>query len=293
MATSWSGEAPNYRFETEAVSGSYLTAGEYQGMRDLVHRPTGVQLAAGETLPGLVAPYRVFGNGRRYDDVRDRPNQAEVVPEGLRIRYPSDEANPFDLEQLYCWSGDVLDVHSTITAHEDLLRFELCISSYLSAGFRAFVSRQSNEWGEQGGRIVPVDVNPMTDVYAMFPRDETAMGIMFDGRWDLPPYPVRWTVPAWFDLPLAYRRQAKTGVMGLAMGDPRECYAIGISVNDPPEDPDPDRGYQAIYFYLFGRDIRQHEIASARVRWVIGKDLTEQEIHARWEAFLKDHEGRS
>lgn len=287
MATSWSGEYPNFRFETETVSGSYLAAGEYQGMRDLVHRSTGVQVAAGETLPGLVAPYRVFGNGSRYGDVRDRPNRAEIVAEGLRITFPSNEENPFDLETLYCWSGDTLDVHSTITAHEDLLGFELCISSYLSAGFRAFVSRQSNEWGEQGGRIVPVDANPMTDVYAMFPRDETAAGMIFDGRWDLPPYPVRWTVPAWFDLPLAYRRHAKTGVMGLAMGDPKECYTIGISVNDPPEDPDPARGYQAIYFYLFGRDIHQHEVASAQVRWVIGKDLSEQEIHARWESFLK------
>jgi hypothetical protein len=288
MATSWSGEDSIYRFETEVVSGSYLAAGDYQGMRDLVHRPTGVQVAAGETLPGLVAPYRVFGNGRRYDDVRDRSNRVEIVPEGLRIIYPSNEENPFDLESLYCWSGDTLDVHSTITAHEDLLRFEFCISSYLSAGFRAFVSRQSNEWGEQGGQIVPVDVNPMTDVYAMFPRDETAAGMIFDGRWDLPPYPVRWTVPAWFDLPLAYRRHAKTGVMGLAMGDPKECYTIGISVNDPPEDPDPAKGYQAIYFYLFGRDIRQHEVASARVRWVIGKELPEREIYARWETFLKD-----
>lgn len=287
MATSWSGEYPNFRFETGAVSGSYLAAGEYQGMRDLVHRSTGVQVAAGETLPGLVAPYRVFGNGRRYGDVRDRPNRAEIVPEGLRITFPSNEENPFDLETLYCWAGDTLDVHSTITAHVDLRGFELCISSYLSAGFRAFVSRQSNEWGERGGRIVPVDANPMTDVYAMFPRDETAAGMIFDGRWDLPPYPVRWTVPAWFDLPLAYRRHAKTGVMGLAMGDPKECYTIGISVNDPPEDPDPAKGYQAIYFYLFGRDILQHEVASAQVRWVIGKDLSEQEIYARWESFLK------
>lgn len=288
MNNLWHDENPHYRFETDVVSGSYLTAGEYQGMRDLVHRPTGVQVAAGESLPGLVSPYRVFGNGRRYGDVRDRPCQVEIVAEGLRIAQPADEENPFDLESLYSWNGDTLDVKYTISPHEDMRRFELCIASYLSAGFRAFVSRQSNEWGEKDSKIVPVDTNPMTDVYAMFPRDEKAASMIFDGRWDIPPYPVRWSVPAWFDLPLAYRRHAKSGVMGLTMGDPQECYTIGISVNDPPEDPDPANGYQATYLYMFGRDLPKGETAKASVRWVIGKDMSDEEIFARWEAFLAD-----
>jgi hypothetical protein len=257
-------------------------------MRDLVHRPTDVQIASGQTLPGLVAPYRVFGNGRRYDDVRDRPAQAEISGDRLRIVYAADENNPFDLDSHYCWTEDTLDACYKVDPHEDMRRFELNISSYLSGGFRAYVSRQSNEWGEKKPRLVPVDVNPMTDVYAMFPRDESAAEMIFDGRWDLPPYPVRWTVPAWFDLPLAYRRHAKSGVTALAMGDPRECYTIGISVNDPPEDPDPARGYQAIYFYLFGRDLSAGEPATARVRWVVGKDLSEDEMLERWASFLSD-----
>ncbi len=286
MTTRWQEDGTNYHFETDEVTGSYLTAGPYQGMRDLVHRATGIQVASGETLPGLVAPYRVFANGRRYDDVRDRPARVKLVDERLHITYAADEDNPFDLESQYCWTGDTLDAYYRINPHADMCRFELCISSYLAGGFRAYVSKQSNEWGEKESKIVPVDVNPMTDVYAMFPRDESAAELIFDGRWDLPPYPVRWTVPAWFDLPLAYRRHAKSGVMGLAMGDPKECYTIGISVNDPPEDPDPAKGYQAIYFYLFGRDLPAGTPATARVRWVIGKDLSEDDIHGRWNSFV-------
>ena len=288
MTTRWYDENPNFRFENDVVSGTYLTAGEYQGMRELIHRPTEIQVAAGETLPGMVSPYRVFGNGRRYDDVRDRANQATAVPEGLRIVFPADEKNPFDLASLYRWNGDTLDAEYTVHPHKDLCSFELCIASYLSAGFRAFVSRQSNEWGEQNSKIVPVDTNPMSDVYAMFPRNEAAAATIFDGRWDMPPYPVRWTVPGWFDLPLAYRRHAKSGVMGLALGDPKECYTIGISVNDPPEDPDPANGYQAIYFYMFGRDLLKDEKTTVRIRWVIGQDLNEAEVSARWDSFVAD-----
>lgn len=285
MATIWRVEGDYCHFENERVSGRYLTAGKYQGMRSLVHRPTGVEIAAGETLPGLVAPYRVFGNGRRYGDVRDRPTQVELLPEGLCITHPADAENPFDIVSRYTWSGDTLDVRYAIHLHADMQAFELGVASYLSAGFRAYVSRQSNNWGETCSRIVPVDVNPMTDVYALFPRDEAAMKTIFDGRWDQPPYPVRYAVPAYFAHSLAYRRHAKSGVMALGMADPKECYAICIPVNNPPEDPDPANGYQGLYFYLFGRDLGRGETAVTHVRWVVGQNLSEQEIRARWESF--------
>ncbi len=284
-SSAWRAEGADYHFQTDVVSGRYLTAGKYQGMRSLVHRPTGVEIASGEKLPGLVAPYRVFGNGKRYGDVRDRATKVELIPEGMRITHPADEENPFDIISCYSWEADTLEVRYTVKLNADMKGFEMGVASYLSAGFRAFVSRQSNNWGEKGSKIVPVDVNPMTDVYALFPRDETVMKTVFDGRWDLPPYPVRYAVPAYFAVPLAYRRHVQSGVMAIGMGDPKECYAICIPVNNPPENPDPANGYQGIYFYLFGKDMNRGETASAHIRWVIGKDISEQEILRRWESF--------
>ena len=119
------------------MSGKYLTAGHYQGMRSLVHRPTKVQIAAGETLPGLAAPYRVFGNGRRYGDVRDRATQVEVVSEGLRITHPADSENPLDIVSLLSWKGDTLDIQYSIMPHAEMLGFEFGVASYLSPGFGA------------------------------------------------------------------------------------------------------------------------------------------------------------
>ncbi len=287
MTTSWHSEGDYYCFSNELVSGKYLTTGHYQGMRDLVHRASGVQIAAGETLPGLVAPYRVFGNSRRYGDVRDRNGQREIVPEGLRITHPADSENPFDLVAIYSWEGGTLDIRYRITAHVEMRGFELGIASYLAAGFRGFICRQSNVWGEKDPRIVPVDVNPMTDVYAVFPRSEADFKTIFDGRLDLPPYPVRFVAPAYFAHPLAYRRHAKSGVTAVGMADPKQCYSICLPVNNPPEEPDPANGYQGIYFYLFGRDLRQGETVATRLRWVVGQDLSDQEVLARWESFAR------
>lgn len=285
MTVPWHIEGDYACFQTDCVSGKYLTSGHYQGMRELVHRSTGVAIAAGERLPGLAAPYRVFANGRRYGDVRERNGRIETVPEGLRIAHVANQENPFDLAAVYAWEHDTLDIRYTITAHEELRGFELGIASYLAAGFRAFVSRQSNVWGKTEERIVPVDVNPMTDVYAVFPRSEAEMRTIFDGRWDLPPHPVRFTVPAYYALPLAYRRHAKSGVMAVGMADRKECYSICIPVNNPAENPNPANGYQAIYFYLFGRDLHQGETATTRIRWVIGKDMPEDEVLALWQGF--------
>jgi hypothetical protein len=288
MSATWRAQQPYYSFETDLVAGQYLTAGQYQGMRSLIHRPTAVEIAAGEKLPGLVAPYRVFGNGRRYGDLRDRPTEVQSVAEGLRITHSADQDNPFDFVALHTWAGDALDVRYTIHAHEDFRAFEVGIASYLSAGFRAFAYRQSHIWGEKDDKFVPVDSNPMTDVYAIFPRGEAEMKTIFDGRWDLPPYPVRYGAPAFFAHPLAYRRQAKSGVMAVGMGDPRECYAVAIPVNDPPDDPDPTKGYQAIYFYHFGRDLKQGETAKFRVRWIVGQNISDQEILQRWDSFASE-----
>ena len=286
MKTTWKIEGQHCCFENESVTGQFLTSGEYQGMRSLVHRPSGIEIAAGEKLPGLVAPYRVFGNGKRYGDVRDRQPKVELVPEGARMTHSADSQNPFDLVAVYSWQDGVLEIHYTLTTQAEMRGFEIGIASYLAAGFRAFVSRQSNNWGEDAPRIVPVDVNPMTDVYALFPRGEAEMRTIFDGRWDLPPYPVRYTVPGYFALPLAYRRHATSGVTALGMADPKECYAICIPVNNPADVPDPANGYQAIYFYFFGRDLRLGETVGWRLRWVIGKDLGETEIQEHWESFV-------
>lgn len=285
MTTPWHIEGQYACFETDLVSGKYLTAGHYQGVRDLVHRPTGVQIAAGEKLPGLVAPYRVFGNGRRYNDVRERDGRVEQVSEGIRITHARNAENPFDLTSVYSWSHDTLEVRYTLAIHAEMQGFELGIASYLAAGFRAFVPRQSNVWGEKDYKIVPVDVNPMTDVYAVFPRSEADVKTIFDGRLDLPPYPIRFTVPAFYAFPWAYRRHVRTGVMALGMADPKECYSMCIPVNNPPEDPDPANGYQGVYFYLFGRDVHPGETLKTRVRWVIGQDMPESEILARWNEF--------
>jgi hypothetical protein len=291
MDSIWTAEGPRCRFENDAVAGWFLTSGEYQGMRSLVHRPTGVEVAAGETLPGLVAPYRVFGNGQRYSDIRDREPQVALGADGLTMRHPADPRNPFDLSALYSWQAGTLDIRYTLTTQAEMRGFEIGIASYLAAGFRGYVSRQSNVWGEDAPRIVPVDVNPMTDVYALFPRSEAELKTIFDGRWDLPPYPVRYAVPGYFALPLAYRQQAASGVAALGMADPRECHAICLPVNNPPEVPDPAHGYQAVYFYFFGRDLREGETVTWRLRWVIGQDLTDEEIRAQWEAFAAQRFG--
>ena len=285
MNTVWTMEGNHCRFENESVVGWFLTSGEYQGMRSLVHRPSGLEIAAGEKLPGLVAPYRVFGNGRRYSDVRDRQPRVERVAEGVKMTHAADSDNPFDLAATYSWQGPSLEIGYAVTAHTEMCGFEIGIASYLAGGFRAFVSRQSNHWGEPGAKIVPVDVNPMTDVYALFPRSEAELRTIFDGRWDLPPYPVRYAVPAYFAVPLAYRRHAASGVTALGMADPKECYAICLPVNNPPEHPDPANGYQAIYFYFFGRDLRAGETARWRLRWVIGQDLSDADVESRWKEF--------
>jgi hypothetical protein len=79
-----------------------------------------------------------------------------------------------------------------------------------------------------------------------------------DGRWDLPPNPVRWEILPKLARPLAVRRAPASGLTALLMAPARDCFAIAM--------PYQSEGHYSTYLSLFGRDLPAGIVARARAR---------------------------
>lgn len=253
-------------FDTGVLRGKMKLDGTYQGIASLVYVPTGMELLKP---PGVLSYYRVLTTGFRYGThghsgaVRDWPLVARVVDGGaLEVRFPPAADHPMELTGTFRWrSADTLDLETTIKTPAALPRLEIFLSSYFVEGFDALVYVRRNRYGSgKPAALLRADWNELLDGnYLMFPRDEDALRMIYDGRWDIPPNPVTWGFLRWLAAPIAVRRNVEAGLTAVFMSPPADCFAMSLPYNKQPADG--VAGHRAIYQSLFGRDLAAGQTA--------------------------------
>ena len=279
-----------FQFDTGALRGGIRLDGKWQGIEELVHVASGVEVAQGGKLPGLFSYYRVFSTDTRYGHAaRDWPTVNKILPDGaLQVHWPPAEDHPLEMTAIYRWSRpEVLDVETIVKPQRAMPRFEAFVSFYFTEKFRSLVYVKPNRFG--GGKkpgFLAADWNPLIDgAYLMYPRDREAVLMIFDRRWDFPPSPVQWSVCRWLAAPLAMPREESTGMVALLMAPPEDCFAIATPYNKTP--PDGVAGHQSLYLSLFGQDLAEGQTARAHSRLVVGK-LSEQQAVEQYQQYLDE-----
>jgi len=282
-----------YSFDTGVLRGKMRVDGTYQGIASMTYVPTGMELLKP---PGVMSYYRVLTTGFRYGThgrtgaVRDWPPVARLVDGGaLEIRFPPAADHPMEVTGTFRWqSADTLDVETTIKTPAALPRLELFLSNYFVEGFDALVYVKRNRYGSgKPAAFLRADWNELLDGnYLMFPRDEDALRMIYDGRWDIPPNPVTWGFLRWLEAPIAVRRHAEAGLTAAFMSPPADCFAISLPYNKQPADG--VAGHRAIYLSLFGPDLAAGQTAKARCRLIVAKDLSDDVILQRYQQYLKE-----
>lgn len=279
-----------YSFDTGVLQGAIRLNGRSQGITRLLHSPTGVAVAAGDSLPGIFSYYRVFSTDTRYGDAaRDWPTIKKIRSDGsLEVYWPPAADHPLEITAIYHWRRpDTLDLQTTVRVQKDMPHFELFLSSYFRPGFRAFVYVKPNFFASGKPEFVAADVNPLVDgSYLMFPRDREAALLIFDRRWEIPPNPVQWSVTRRLAAPLAMRRDDATRVTALLMAPSPDCFAIATPYNKTP--PDGVAGHQSLYLSLFGQDLRAGQTARAHSRLVVGQDLSHERAVELYQQYLSE-----
>jgi hypothetical protein len=249
-----------YAFDTGVLRGRLRAGGKSLGLTLVTHIPSGTRL---DRSNGLLSHYRVFTKGVRYGGgAWDWPSEAELSSGGsVEVRWPSTEQRPFQMRAVYRWrTPEILDLETVVKADKDLAGFESFLANYLSESFTnaAVFGSPSAETENQPGFI---RLRAAAGAWQMFPREDSVLPVIHDGRWRLEPNPVNWTIRPHFGRPLAFRRDPASGLTAILMSPASDCFAVAA--------PEETEGHYSLYFSLFGRDLKAGQVAVARTRLVI------------------------
>lgn len=258
-----------YTFDTGTLRGRLRAEGKSQGLTSVVHVPSGTRL---DRSLGLCGHYRVFTENKRYGTAAwDWPSTSQLRPDGaVTTVWPATDHRPFTMTATYRWKDpQTLDVTTTVTAKQDLSGFESFFASYFEQTFPSpcvYVSEHPDARGGPGF----LSARHVFGQWQMFPRDETVLPLIRDGRWTREPHPVDWTLMPHLAAPLCLRRSAAGDVTVVLMAPPEDCFAIAT--------PYAGEGHYSLYLSLFGRDVRAGQTAMARARLIVATGASDDDL---------------
>ena len=267
-----------FRFNTGLLSGTLREGGKSLGLRPVVEAASGTPIAG---MFGLCSPYRLLTADARFGTAAwDWPSQAKLLPDGtVQCHWLPDKDHPLEMTATYQWTAPgVLDFTVEVKPERDLPRFELFLASYFK-GFPASLVYVAQDL-DVGGKAGFLEARKSAGDWQMFPRDDEALKIFADGRWQRPPHPVAWKTMPRLAAPVAIRRDAASGMAAVLMATPDDCFAVST--------PFGEDGHRSVYLSLFGRDLKAGGPASARARLVLGRAISEQQAIELYEAYTRE-----
>ena len=262
-------------FNTGVLKGKLGEKGICKGLSSMVHIPSGQSM---DRSMGIMSIYRVFGNGKRFGNgAWDWPGTVHLETNGSAVlRWPASSERPFAMDALYRWvKPDTAEISIQVTAKNDLHKFEAFLSSYFHEAFnQCGVLCNTNLSSEKKANWIPAEKK--WGDWLMFPKNNSATSLIQDGRWQLLPNPVNWTIMPPYVKPIAYR-STTSGMSAIFMAPEGDGFAIAC--------PHQAEGHYSLYFSLFGVDIREGQTVKARVRMTIyaNNNVTAvEELYSNW-----------
>lgn len=277
-ALSFKAQGRAFRFDTGELQGTLRREGKSLGLAPVIDSQSGATLTG---IFGMLSHYRLLDSESRYGAAAwDWPSEARLLPDGsVATVWSADAGHPLDMKALYRWtSPNALDLVTTVTPRKDLERFEFFLASYCTGFAESLVYVKGCK--ETGGKPGLVSATKAKGLWQMFPRDELALKIIHDGRWNRPPNPLDWKIMPLLAGPLAIRRDAQTGLTVLVMAPAEDCFAVATPYNEDP--------HRSLYLSLLGRDLKAGQTATVRSRLVIGRNISNEQAIAIYEAYVKE-----
>ena len=265
-----------FAFDTGVLRGRLREKGESKGLSPVVYVPTGAKL---DSSMGFFGHYRLFTTNKRFGTgAWYWPSEARLQPDGsVFVRWPATNDRPFELRAFYRWAApSTLDVDTTVLAKALLPGFETFLASYFAPGFTnalAYVSELPGGTTQAG--FMPAEQS--AGHWQVFPREDTVVSMIRDGRWSYPPNPVDWVVMPRLAKPLGVRRDPVTGLTAVVMSPPKDCFALYMPYQTEP--------HYSMYLSLFGRDLKPGESVRARTRLLLAPRLSDEKVLAAYRAY--------
>jgi hypothetical protein len=285
------GEKGAFTFDTGMLKGRLQVDGRTEGILSLVDVKSGVELTKGRTDFGLFNHYRLLSTDKRYGDIAwQMPKAATLLSSGgVQVDWPAADDRPLEMTAIFRWvAADTLDLETAVKPRQDLPKFEVFLSSYWNPNTRSLVYLSPARYGGKEPEFVSADACPLTiGTYLSFPRDLKSAQMVLDGRWEQGKNPVQWAISRYLAAPLVIRQDTVSGLAGIIMSRPQDCFAVNVSYNPPPADG--VAGHSSTYLSLFGNDLKAGQTAKALVRLVVKKDIKPADALAAYKRFIEEN----
>ena len=271
------GQNGEYTFDTGIIKGVLRKGGKSRGLSSVVHIPTGARLDGGS---GMLGYYRVFTANHRYGSAGwNWPSTARLRSDGaVEIAWPAEAGRPFTMASVYRWrDAKTLDIKTTVKADKDLDDFEVFLSSYFHKTLTTPAVCVHTGPGTPPAFMVAEQAK---GDWQMFLRSPEVLSMVRDGRWLQPPNPVDWVIRPPLAQPICVRRGPETDATAILMAPRQDCYAISA--------PYKGETHYSLYLSLFGHDIEAGHSATARARFVVAGDISDQEVLGLYDVYQKD-----
>ena len=272
------------------------------GLRDVVFQPTGLYLNAPEgpvgakrRHQGLLNLYRVYGDGETFGSLRDDLAEATPVESGdsitgARLTWPATEQRPVAVEGVWTITDNRIDVEVVARPQRDIENFEILPATYLPVEMIKGLYLEGDDGESRPVRLVDkADVPPRTNekgkaLYAFHPLNAKARSAQErSGRttssWTWPSY----VAEAQAGLPLIFAESDDTQV--ILMSDPKTTSAVCVTpvpedLSSDPESWNSVQQHSALYFSLFGHDVKAGGEYRACMRLVVVPTPEDGDIEA-------------
>jgi hypothetical protein len=186
------------------------------------------------------------------------------------------------MRAVYRWTGPAtLDLETVVVAQTNLFRFESFLASYFGPAFtNALALLADQPTGSRKPGFLEAD--QLFGDWLLFPRDLAILALVNDGRWQIEPHPVDWTIMPPLARPLAVRRAPHANLNVVLLASAADCFAVAM--------PHQTEGHYSVYLSLFGRDLKAGETARAHARLVVAVGMTEAqtiELHRAYQTELR------
>jgi hypothetical protein len=210
---------------------------------------------------GLLSPYRIFTTNHRYGNAAwDWESEARLQEDGsVSVVWRAAKDRPFELSARYALADkETLAVEFQVRAVETLPAFEVFLASYFDTPFTnaMVLARTGDGTGGRWGAATQERGD-----WQVFPRQDSVIPMIQDGRWKKEPNPVDWVPLEKFSEPKAMRRVGPDGLAATLSADSKDCFAISM--------PYQTEGHYSLYLSLFGRTIEAGQTALAKARMQI------------------------
>jgi len=274
------GGAGGLSFDTGVVRGNLATDGPGEALQPVTFVEGDIRVDQNH---GLLMPYRFLTPQRRYGfGAWEWPRTGKVLANGAaQLLWAAAPDRPFAFSTVYRWTAaDTLDLTVFFQSQTNLSKFELFLGSYFQKFTQAKVYVQ-DAGNDAAGFVAATADNGQAQ---LFPVSADVLSMVNDGRWNFPPFPMRWSIRAPLAKPLCMRVEPASGATVLVMAPPEDCFAVSTWQQDSPQG--------GVYLSLFGKDVIPGQLQTAHVRLVFGRHLTEAQAVARYADYAGDLRGR-